>query len=96
MVGDVERGRQLAAQCLACHSIDGSTLVGPTWKGLYGSQVELESGETVVADDAYIRESIVNPMAKIVKGYPPAMPPFNYLNDQQIADLIAYIKSLSE
>lgn len=96
VVGDVERGRQLAAQCLGCHSTDGSQLVGPTWLGLYGSERELESGETVIADEAYIRQSIVDPTSQIVKGYPPAMPPFATLTDQQIADLIEYIKSLSQ
>jgi cytochrome c oxidase subunit 2 len=94
LVGDVERGKSLAAQCMTCHSIDGRTIVGPTWKGLYGSQVELESGETVVANDAYLHQSIVDPASQIVKGFPPAMPPYNYLTEQQIADLIAYIKSL--
>ncbi|MCC6792737.1 MAG: cytochrome c [Thermomicrobiales bacterium] len=94
LVGDVEAGKTLAAQCLGCHTTDGSTMVGPTWKGLYGHQVELEDGSTVVADDAYLAASIRDPMSQIVKGFPPAMPPYSYLTDQQIADLIAYIKSL--
>lgn len=93
-VGDVERGRQLAAQCLGCHTTDGSPLVGPSWKGLYGKTEMLESGETVVVDDAYLHQSIVDPLSQVVQGYPPAMPPYNYLTEQQIADLIAYIKSL--
>ncbi len=94
--GNVERGKAAAAVCLGCHSVDGATSVGPTWKGLYGKKEELESGETVTVDAAYLHESIVNPSAKIVKGYPPAMPPFNYLTEEQIADLIAYIESLKE
>lgn len=90
-----ERGKSAAAVCLACHSADGSQLVGPTWKGLYGHEVELEDGSKVVADDAYIRESIVDPMAKIVKGYPPSMPPFGaMLTEEQTKDIIEYIKSL--
>ncbi|RIK36397.1 MAG: hypothetical protein DCC58_19305 [Chloroflexi bacterium] len=94
--GDAEAGKALAqANCITCHSIDGSTLVGPTWKGLYGSQVQLESGETVTADADYIHESIVDPNAKVHKGFPPIMPTFNgILNDAQIADIIAYIKTL--
>jgi cytochrome c oxidase subunit 2 len=96
LTGDVERGKAAAAVCLGCHSVDGSASVGPTWKGLYGSQVELESGEVVTADAAYLHQSIVDPMSQIVKGFPPAMPPFNYLPEEQIADLIAYIESLKE
>lgn len=91
-----ERGRQLAqSNCLTCHTTDGRTLVGPTWKGLYGSQVTLEDGSTVEADEEYLRESIVDPNAKVVKGFPPSMPPFGTLfDDQQIADIVEYIKTL--
>ncbi|MFN8678290.1 MAG: c-type cytochrome [Thermomicrobiales bacterium] len=90
-----ERGMAAASVCLACHSADGSQLVGPTWKGLYGHEVELEDGSKVVADDAYIRESILDPMKKVVKGYPPSMPPFGaMLTEDQINDIIEYIKSL--
>src|SRR5689334_18429248 len=67
LVGDVAAGKAAAAVCMACHSIDGSTIVGPTWKGLYGSTVELEGGTTVVADDAYIANSIKNPLSQVVK-----------------------------
>lgn len=93
--GDAAAGEQLATSngCLGCHSIDGSTIVGPTWQGLYGSEVELEGGDTVTADDAYITESIREPGAKIVAGFGNLMPAFN-LDDQQIADVIAYIQSL--
>ena len=100
MPGDVhlpapDRARTAAAVCLACHSVDGSQMVGPTWQGLYLQEVTLEDGSTVIADEAYIRESIVDPMAKIVEGYPPSMPPFgSTLSDEQIADIIEYIKSL--
>jgi cytochrome c2 len=98
LVGDVEAGEALAAQCLACHSIDGSQMVGPTWLGLYGHEVELEDGTTVIADEAYLFESIKDPNAKVVKGFPAgAMPPYGtILSDQDIADLVAFIKSLSE
>lgn len=95
--GDSAAGQALyAAQgCQGCHSVNGSKLVGPSWKGLYGSQVELEGGQTVTADDAYIHESIVQPQAKIVKGYTTVqMPPFSQLTNQQISDIIAYIKTL--
>lgn len=83
------------ANCATCHSVNGTKIVGPTWKGLYGSKVELESGDTVTVDDAYIKESIETPNAKIVKGYPAAMPSFKgVLSDQQINDVIAYMKTL--
>jgi len=95
LTGDVTRGEAAAAVCLGCHSIDGSAKVGPTWKGLYGSQVELESGETVTADAAYLHESIADPTAKVVKGFKPVMPDLG-LDEQTIADLIAYIESLKE
>jgi mono/diheme cytochrome c family protein len=92
-----ERGEQIAQQnaCFSCHSTDGSKIIGPTWKGLFGHEVELESGETVVADSAYIHESIVNPQAKIVAGFPPTMVPYDFLSESEIGSLIAYIKSLS-
>jgi cytochrome c1 len=96
IVGNVEEGQKLATQCLGCHSVDGSVLVGPSWKDLYGEEVELEDGTVVIADDAYLMQSIKDPMSQIVKGFPPAMPPYAYLSDQQINDLIAYIKSLSD
>lgn len=89
------QGQILAVQngCIGCHSIDGTPLTGPTWFGLYESQRQLEDGGSVAADDAYITESILDPLAKIVAGYPPVMPPYD-LTDEQIANLIAYIKTL--
>ncbi len=96
----VERGRLWAEQnaCLTCHSIDGSKLVGPTWLNVYGSQEIMEDGSTVIVDDAYIYESIREPALRIVEGYPPAMVPGlgENLSDEQIADIIAFIKSLKE
>jgi cytochrome c oxidase subunit 2 len=94
--GDAAAGQQIAqAQCFTCHTIDGSTLVGPSWKGLYGHDVKLDDGSTVKADDDYIHESILEPNAKIVEGFPAAMPSFDgILDDTQIANIIAYIKTL--
>ena len=82
--------------CQACHSTDGSVVIGPSFKGLFGHEVELEDGTTVTADEAYITESIVEPNAKIVKGFPPIMAPFDYLPDNEIKSLIEYIKTLSD
>jgi cytochrome c oxidase subunit 2 len=64
--------------------------------GLYGSKVRLQGGQTVVADDNYLRESILDPKTKIVEGYGPDMPVFQGLvNEEQVLQLIAYIKSLA-
>lgn len=91
-------GEALAAStgCVACHSADGSELVGPSWQGIYGAERALESGETVVADDAYLTESIVEPLAKIVAGFQPVMPEGygDQLSEQDIADIVDYIESL--
>ena len=92
-----ELGKQLYTQrgCNACHSIDGSSLVGPTWKGLYGHEVVLQDGTKVTADENYIREAILEPQAKMVKGFGPVMPSFKgVISDDEISDLIAYIKTL--
>jgi cytochrome c oxidase subunit 2 len=65
--------------------------------GLVGSQVELQDGTTMTADDSYIRESIVNSQAKIVAGFDPLMPIFQgLLSEDQLAQIVAYIKSLSK
>jgi cytochrome c oxidase subunit 2 len=90
------RGQALATQngCLGCHTVDGSALIGPTWFGIYGSQVKLSDGSTVKVDDAYIKESILNPQAKIVSGFETQLMPTFQLTDAQISDIIAYIKTL--
>lgn len=97
--GDPAAGQQLAQQqgCVGCHSVDGAQGAGPTWQGLFGSEIPLASGETVTADAEYIQNSILNPQAQIHEGFAPIMPSYaGQLSDQQIADLIAYIESLSE
>lgn len=94
-----ERGTRVAQQtgCLSCHSVDGSDLVGPTWLGLFGSQRQFEDGSTVVADEAYLLNSIVNPGDKIIAGYPNIMSPaYSNLPDEDLNSLVEYIKSLSE
>lgn len=85
-----------AAGCFACHTVDGSKLVGPSWKGLAGSTVSLVGGGTVSADDAYLHESIVNPAAKIAQGFTNDMPATfgQSLSAVQITALIDYIKTL--
>jgi cytochrome c oxidase subunit 2 len=80
--------------CIGCHSLDGAKMTGPTWFGLYGSTVKLADGTSVVADDAYLSESILNPKAKEVAGFSPTvMPPFA-LSEKEVSDIIAYFKTL--
>jgi len=81
--------------CATCHSIDGTRGTGPSWKGVYGSSQPLSDGTSVMADDNYIRESILVPGAKVVKGYDNVMPVFQgLLRDREVNALIAYIKTL--
>jgi cytochrome c oxidase subunit 2 len=90
------RGQALVAAngCAACHSIDGSKNPnGPTWFGLFGSDVKLADGTTVTADEAFLTESIKEPAAKVVEGFNPTMPVFPF-TDEQIANIVAYIKTL--
>lgn len=94
---DPKRGERLYNEsgCKACHSLNGNPGVGPTWKGLFGSQVELTDGTMVTADEAYLAESINDPSAKTVHGFTPgSMPNFSYLTDAQVADLVAFIETI--
>jgi cytochrome c oxidase subunit 2 len=80
--------------CVACHSEKDSAR-GPSLAGLFGKPVRLQNGKTAVADETYIRESIVNPQAKIVAGYQPIMPTFKGLvSEEGILQIVAYLKSL--
>ncbi len=81
--------------CATCHT-DTSQGRGPSLRGVFGSQVTLANGDKVVADEAYIRESILTPTAKMVAGFPPLMPTFQgVVSEEQIAQLTAYVKSLA-
>jgi cytochrome c oxidase subunit 2 len=81
--------------CKQCHTVDGSRLIGPSWKGVFGKSEALSDGSTARVDENYIRESIVDPQSKLVMGYPPSMPTFKgQLKDHQITALIEYIKTL--
>ncbi len=92
------RGQQLATSygCVNCHSIDGSPKTGPTWLHLYESNVKLSDGSTVVADDNYLKTSIINANVQIVAGFPSnVMPDFSTVLDQTMVEsLVAYIKTL--
>ncbi len=94
----VERGEIFARQfgCMACHSSDGSQLVGPTWLGVFGSTEMLEDGSSMVVDRDYLFKSVRNPGIQIVAGYQNIMPEniAADMSDEQIDDLIAFIESL--
>lgn len=92
-------GKTLAQEkgCIACHSVDGSKGVGPTFKGMAGSQVKvLKNGKpmTVTADPAFLKESIVNPGATVVDGYQPIMPPYSDLSEAEMNTLLKWIGEL--
>jgi cytochrome c oxidase subunit 2 len=82
--------------CVTCHrAAPGVTQRGPSLEGVFGSQVKLADGRTVVADDNYVRESILNPTAKVVAGFDPVMPTFQgQVTEEQLTQLIAYVRSL--
>ncbi len=85
--------------CIACHSADGvlEGKLGPTFKDLYGAVRPLEDGTEVMADDAYLLESIMNPAVKIVGGYEVAMASYQgVLSEAEVTSLVLFIKSLSE
>ncbi|MCB0338071.1 MAG: cytochrome c oxidase subunit II [Bdellovibrionales bacterium] len=82
--------------CMTCHSIDGSRLVGPSFKGIVGRSGKLADGSSYVADEAYIKHSVLKPNDQVVEGYVPAMPSFEgKLSDDQLNDVIAFMKSLN-
>jgi cytochrome c oxidase subunit 2 len=81
--------------CVTCHRSDTQGR-GPNLQGVFGNPVQLEDGRTVTADENYVRESILDPGAKIVKGFKPVMPTFQGLvSEEQLNALVAYVKSLS-
>ena len=93
----VRQGERFAVQygCVKCHSIDGSPHIGPTWLDLFLRREELEGGQTIIADEAYLTESMMDPRAKIVRGFNPVMPVFKgRLAGPEAAAIVEYIKSL--
>jgi len=91
-----EAGQNLAIErgCAACHSVDKTDKIGPSWVGLYGSQVELADGTFVTADEEYLIESVRDPNAKIVKGFNKGAMPLVPLTDEELVTLVTYIKSV--
>ena len=81
--------------CIACHSLDKPGPIAPSWKGLWGKDEKMSDGLVVHVDENYIRESILNPKAKIVAGYNPVMPSYaGQLSEQEILGVIDFIKTL--
>jgi cytochrome c oxidase subunit 2 len=94
----VEAGQKLfqVRGCQQCHSVDGTAKTGPTMLGIFGRSEAMADGTTIVADENYIRESILEPMAKVVAGYEPVMPTYQgRIKDEEITAIIEYFKSLS-
>lgn len=97
LTGEAARGEQVAADqgCTSCHRVSGEGGVGPSWAGLAGSEVELDDGSVVIADDEYLRRSIVEPNAQIVAGYNGIMPE-RALDDADVDALVAYLNALGQ
>ena len=82
-------------QCNTCHSVNGSAMTGPTWQHMFGQNVDLADGTHVLVDENYVRESILQPAVKVVRGFNPVMPSYQgSLTDRQLDALIAYIRTL--
>lgn len=97
VLSPVERGKQLFAVkgCNACHTVTGQPLVGPSWKGIFGQEALFADGTKQVRDENYLRQSIMEPQAKVVKGFQTVMPTYKgQLTDDEVNAMIAYIKSL--
>jgi len=93
----VEYGKRVAMSqgCLKCHSLTGEPHIGPTWLDLYRRRETLETGETIIADEGYLTDSMIDPRAKIVKGFKPVMPTYRgRLTAPDAAALVEFIKSL--
>src|SRR5712671_366958 len=90
------RGLYESLGCVSCHGANAEGGRGPALTGVYGSKVVLNNGQSVTADEGYIRESILNPQVKIVTGFGPIMPSFQgQISEEQLLQVVAYVKSLS-
>lgn len=81
--------------CTACHSVDGSTTIGPSWLGAFGSERVLENGQAITVDRAYLLASIVDPRAQIAEGYPEAAMPTGYGDRLSSAELDAIVEFIA-
>ena len=88
-------GEQIwSTQCVACHSIDGSVVIGPSWKGSWGTERKFVDGSSAIMDENYILNSLADPNSQVVEGYPAAMAPYRDMDQEALDGLIAFIKSL--
>jgi mono/diheme cytochrome c family protein len=92
-----QRGQEISTQegCIACHTVDGSLGVGPSWQGMMGRIETLEDGTSIVVDEEYFRESIRYANRKMVAGYPRVMPSY-LLEEEELLALIAFAHRLSQ
>lgn len=94
-----EAGERLTRNlgCNACHSVDGTRMVGPSYKGLFGSPRRLRDGSSVVADENYVRAAMLDPQGQVVEGFEPVMPTFQgRVSEKEIGLIIEYLKTLSD
>jgi cytochrome c oxidase subunit 2 len=94
----VDAGRKLyqIRGCQQCHSVDGSAKTGPSLFGIFGHSQPLTDGSSVVVDENYVRQSILDPASQVVAGYEPVMPTYQgRIKDEEITVIIEYLKSLS-
>jgi len=83
--------------CKGCHSVDGTKIVGPTWKGSWGTTISLEGGKTETMNEAYVKQSVTEPSSEIHAGFPNAMPSYaGQLSEAEIHGVAAYIESLKQ
>jgi cytochrome c oxidase subunit 2 len=82
-----------AKDCMTCHSIDGSEGIGPTLKGIFGRTTKLKGGATITADESYLRESLLQPEAKITEGFDDLMPKAE-LTEEELKQILEYMKTL--
>lgn len=93
------RGQNISTEkgCIGCHSLDDKSSVGPSWNGLFGKEEILTDGTVIVVDEVYLRTSILEPNLQVPKDYPANVMPSTYkdlLNEQQVDEIIAFIKTL--
>lgn len=94
----IDRGRRAAARhgCLSCHTEDGQRHIGPTWRGLYGSRVELADGRSLIADAEYLTRCMMDPLGNAVAGYQTVMPSYRgTLDPDDAASIVEFIKCLA-
>jgi cytochrome c oxidase subunit 2 len=92
-----QRGQEISTEegCIACHTVDGSLGVGPSWLGMMGRVETLEDGSTIVVDEEYFRESIRYANRKMVAGYPKVMPSY-WMEEEEFIALLAFARQLSQ